>query len=119
MEELTCSCVCACDLLTGALCYGGVIQDGDGHISVQEIQKVFGQDNESAKKLIEEADLNKDGFISIDEFVTMYVRSVCICMYVCMCVCVYMDTGTLMFVATRRDLIALALLLSLTLIVPI
>jgi len=85
MEELTCSCVCACDLLTGALCYGGVIQDGDGHISVQEIQKVFGQDNESAKKLIEEADLNKDGFISIDEFVTMYVRSVRL-RFVCLCI---------------------------------
>jgi len=44
--------------------------DGDGRVSAEEIEKVLGKDN--ARDLIAEADSNNDGFISIDEFVSLW-----------------------------------------------
>jgi len=43
--------------------------DGDGRVSAEEIEKVLGP---QAKALIAEADVNNDGFISIDEFVSLW-----------------------------------------------
>ena len=43
-------------------------KDGNGKLSIDEIMAVFGGDEESWKKVIDEVDLNKDGEVDFDEF---------------------------------------------------
>ncbi|XP_033736498.1 calmodulin-like [Pecten maximus] len=45
--------------------------NGDQRISSEELQKRLGFTSEEAKDIISEADLDKDGFIDFEEFITM------------------------------------------------
>merc|ERR1719411_31888 len=46
--------------------------NGDGFVSPDELEKVLGKDNEEAKEIIQEVDVNSDGQISYDEFMAMW-----------------------------------------------
>jgi len=49
--------------------------DHDGKVTAAEIEKVLGEDYESAKAMIAEVDTNGDGSIDFDEFITLFMRS--------------------------------------------
>ena len=48
-------------------------KDNSGKLSVHEIISIFGGDEESWKKVIEQIDLNQDGEVDFNEFKTMMV----------------------------------------------
>ena len=49
-------------------------QDGDGHITADEIKEVLGGSDESVAELVKSADLNGDGRISLSEFTQMMLK---------------------------------------------
>ena len=48
-------------------------KDNSGKLSIHEIISIFGGDEESWKKVIEQIDLNQDGEVDFNEFKTMMV----------------------------------------------
>lgn len=46
--------------------------NGDGKVSVEELENVLHQNRQDAKKLIAEVDVDGDGCVSYEEFITMW-----------------------------------------------